>query len=376
MTVPRPLASVVITSFNYARYLGQAIESALCQTSRAVEVIVVDDGSTDGSRTVIERYAGRVRGLCKDNGGQASALNAGFATSRGEIVLFVDSDDALLAHCVERAADVLADPAVVKAQWRATEIDGEGQPTGRRVPAHELSAGDLRNRILADGPYGYHWPPTSANAWSRRLLERILPMPEPEFRTCPDLYLAALAPLYGQVALVGEPLSLWRKHALNQSWRDEFLARVEQGVRRDDRTMRAVIEHAGRLGLRATPQRWRRHAWWRQIDAAIADIISVVPRDGAFILADQDVWASDAQVAGRRRVPFIEREGQYGGPPADDAEAIAELTRQRDAGRRFFVVGFPHLWYLDHYLGLRAWLHAHARERLANDRVAIFELAA
>jgi hypothetical protein len=39
-------------------------------------------------------------------------------------------------------------------------------------------------------------------------------------------------------------------------------------------------------------------------------------------------------------------------------------------------VGFPHLWYLDHYLGLRAWLHAHARERLANDRVAIFELAA
>ena len=73
-------------------------------------------------------------------------------------------------------------------------------------------------------------------------------------------------------------------------------------------------------------------------------------------------------------MPFLERHGLYGGPPADDGEAIAELTRQRDDGRRFFVVGFPHLWYLEHYDGLRVWLRTHARARLRNDRVAIFEL--
>jgi glycosyltransferase involved in cell wall biosynthesis len=370
------LASVVVSSFNYARYLPQAIDSALAQTWPRVEVIVVDDGSTDGSRAVIDGYAGRVRAIFKPNGGQGSALNAGFARSRGEVVLFVDSDDALLPQAVERAWAAMADPAVGKAQWRAVEIDEGGRPTGLRVPRHELSAGDLRDRVLAQGPYGYHWPPTSANAWSRGLLDRLLPMPEPEFRTCPDLYLAALAPLYGRVACVGQPLSLWRKHSLNQSWREDFVTRVQEGVERDDRTMRAVAEHARRLGLRPQCEGWRPHAWWSQIRAAIADIASVVPEGSAFILADQDVWASGPRIAGRVRLPFLERDGLYAGPPADDAEAIAELTRRRADGHRFFVVGFPHLWYLDHYDGLSAWLRAHARARLHNDRVAIFELFA
>jgi glycosyltransferase involved in cell wall biosynthesis len=374
VTASRRLASVVITSFNYAEYLAEAIDSALSQTWPAVEVIVVDDGSSDGSRAVIDRYAGRVHAIFKSNGGQGSALNGGFAHSRGEVVLFVDSDDALLPHAVEHVLSVMVDPAVAKVQWRAREIDEGGRPTGRWVPGHELPGGDLRDRVLAQGPYGYHWPPTSANAWSRRLLDRILPMPEPEFRTCPDLYLAALAPLYGRVECVGEPLSLWRKHALNQSWREDFGKRVEQGVERDERTIRAVMEHAQRLGLHAQDDRWRAHAWWSQIGAAIADITSVVPAGGSFILADQDGWASGPRIAGRVRVPYLERDGLYGGPPADDGEAIAELTRQRDAGRRFFVVGFPHLWYLDHYAGLRVWLQAHARARLRNDRVAVFEL--
>ena len=100
---PPRLASVIITSFNYERYLAQAIDSALAQTWPAVEVIVVDDGSTDGSPTIIERYGPRVHAVFKSNGGQGSALNVGFASSRGEIVLFVDSDDALLPHAVERA---------------------------------------------------------------------------------------------------------------------------------------------------------------------------------------------------------------------------------------------------------------------------------
>jgi glycosyltransferase involved in cell wall biosynthesis len=369
-----PLASVIVSSFNYAQYLGQAIDSALSQTWPAVEVIVVDDGSTDGSRSIIDRYTGRVHAIFKPNGGQASALNRGFAASRGEILVFVDSDDALLPRAVERVVSAMADPAVAKVQWRATEIDEGGRSTGRRIPRHELSAGDLRDRVLANGPYGYHWPPTSANAWSRGLLNRILPMPEAEFRTCPDLYLAALAPLYGRVECVDEPLSLWRKHSLNRSWRDDFLQRVQEGIERDDRTIRAMLEHAQRLRLHAQADGWGAHVWWRQIQAAIADIVSVVPEGGSFILADQDVWASGPRIAGRARVPFLERHGQYGGPPADDGDAVAELERHRQGGRRFFVVAFPHLWYLDHYEGLRDWLRAHAHPRLRNDRVAIFEL--
>jgi glycosyltransferase involved in cell wall biosynthesis len=370
------VVSIVISSFNYERFLAQAIDSALSQTWPAVEVIVVDDGSTDGSRTVIERYGAHVHAILKANGGQGSSLNAGFARCRGNVVMFLDSDDVLLPEAVEQVVSAMTDPAVVKVHWPVAEIDETGRPSGRIVPHMPLCRGDLRDRVMADGPYGYRRPPTSGNAWSRALLERILPMPEPSFRTCPDLYLAALAPLYGRVECVEKPLSLWRTHLLNQSWRDDLGQRVQEGIERDECAMSALVDHAQRLGLVADRAAWKSNAWWSQIGAAIADIASVVPEGGSFILADEDDWASGPRIAGRLRVPYMERDGVYTGAPADDGEAIAELQRQRARGERFFVVAYPHLWYLDYFPDLRGWLSSCARERLTNDRVAIFEISA
>jgi glycosyltransferase involved in cell wall biosynthesis len=370
------VVSVVISSFNYERFLAEAIDSALAQTCPALDVIVVDDGSTDGSRAIIERYGTRVQAVLKPNGGQASALNTGFARCRGRVVLFLDSDDVLLPHAVEQVVSAMADPAVAKMHWPVAEIDETGTATGRIVPHMPLRRGDLRDQVLADGPYGYRRPPTSGNAWSRALLERILPMPEPSFRTCPDLYLAALAPLYGRVESVETPLSLWRTHLINHSWRDDLAQRVREGIERDECTMQALVGHAQRLGLAADRTAWTANAWWSQVGAAIADIASVVPEGGSFILAEEDDWASGPLVAGRLRVPFLERDGVYVGPPTDEDEAIAELKRQQERGHRFFVVAYPHLWYLDYFAGLRAWLSSSARERLRNDRVAIFELSA
>src|SRR5687768_5094018 len=104
-----PLVSIIIDNFNYGRFLAEAIDSALAQTHGETEVIVVDDGSTDDSRAIIARYGERVRSVLKENGGQASALNAGYRISRGEVVLFLDSDDVLfpgaLANAVERLRD-------------------------------------------------------------------------------------------------------------------------------------------------------------------------------------------------------------------------------------------------------------------------------
>jgi glycosyltransferase involved in cell wall biosynthesis len=370
------VVSIVISSFNYERFLAQAIDSALSQTWPAVEVIVVDDGSTDGSRAVIERYGARVQVILKPNGGQGSALNAGFARCRGNVVMFLDSDDVLLPPAVEQVLSAMADPAVVKVHWPVAEVDETGRRTGRIVPHMSLGRGDLRDRVLGEGPYGYRRPPTSGNAWSRALLERILPMPEPSFRTCPDLYLAALAPLYGPVECVENPLSLWRTHLVNHSWRDDLAQRVQEGIERDECAMDALVDHAQRLGLAADRAAWKSNAWWSQIGAAIADIASVVPEGGSFILADEDDWASGPRIAGRLRVPYPERDGVYAGSPADEHAAIAELQRQRERGERFFVVAYPHLWYVDYFPGLRAWLSSSARERLRNDRVAIFEMSA
>src|SRR4051812_11797773 len=97
----RPLASIIINNYNYALYLAAAIESALEQAYPNCEVVVVDDGSTDDSRQIIESYGSQITAIYKANGGQASALNAGFFASEGQIVLFLDADDVLLPAAMQ-----------------------------------------------------------------------------------------------------------------------------------------------------------------------------------------------------------------------------------------------------------------------------------
>src|SRR5712692_1029705 len=100
-------ASIIINNCNYGQFLKAAIDSALSQTYLHKEVIVVDDGSTDNSREIIAgSYGSRIVPVLKENGGQASAFNAGFAVSRGEVVFFLDSDDMLLPRSEEHTSEL------------------------------------------------------------------------------------------------------------------------------------------------------------------------------------------------------------------------------------------------------------------------------
>jgi glycosyltransferase involved in cell wall biosynthesis len=110
-----PLVSVVVPTYNRVRFLDHAIESALGQTHPEVEVIVVDDGSTDETPVAVKRWAGnpRVRYIRQENRGVSSARNTGFANSRGAYVALLDSDDVwepwkleLQVACMERFPDV------------------------------------------------------------------------------------------------------------------------------------------------------------------------------------------------------------------------------------------------------------------------------
>ena len=88
-----PLISVVITNHNYRRYLGECIDSALSQIYPNIEVIVVDDGSTDNSAALLQSYGKRITIIIQNNKGVASARNAGIFKSKGEWVAFLDADD-------------------------------------------------------------------------------------------------------------------------------------------------------------------------------------------------------------------------------------------------------------------------------------------
>src|SRR5687767_8093344 len=131
----RPLrASVIITNYNYGRYLNAAIDSALSQTYTPCEVVVVDDGSTDGSAELVAAYRDRVVPVFTEHGGQAAAFNAGFAASCGDVVCFLDADDVLLPRALEDAVVHFSNPDVTKVHWMFSGIDESGEATGEIIP--------------------------------------------------------------------------------------------------------------------------------------------------------------------------------------------------------------------------------------------------
>lgn len=123
----KPLVSVVIPTYNQAGYLREAIDSVLAQTYSQVELIVVDDGSTDETPAIIASYEHRLVGLGQPNSGAANALNAGIRAARGELICWLSSDDAYLPPKLERqVAAFAADPGAGMCCTGWTTIDATG----------------------------------------------------------------------------------------------------------------------------------------------------------------------------------------------------------------------------------------------------------
>lgn len=141
------LVSIVIPCYKQARFLADAIESALAQTYRTIEIVVVNDGSPDETAAVAARYP-PVRYIEQDNAGLAAARNTGLANSCGEFVVFLDADDRLLRDAVQTNVDRLtADEAVAFVAGLSYYIASDGSPLPTDQP--RLPEGDLHAVLLA-----------------------------------------------------------------------------------------------------------------------------------------------------------------------------------------------------------------------------------
>ncbi len=127
----QPVVSVVIPTYNYASYLPKALESCLNQTYKRVEIIVVDDGSTDGTRELLGEYGDRVRWVHQERRGVSAARNKGLSLAGGEFVNFLDADDYFTQDSIEVRVKILLEDhelgAVISNSYRERDSDEGGK---------------------------------------------------------------------------------------------------------------------------------------------------------------------------------------------------------------------------------------------------------
>jgi glycosyltransferase involved in cell wall biosynthesis len=286
-----PTASIIINNYNYDRFLGEAIDSALNQTYPHTEVIVVDDGSTDGSREIIAAYGDRIIPILQPNGKQAAAFNSGFAKSKGDIIIFLDSDDYLMPDAVKQIVQIW-EPTLAKVHYRLKVVDGEQQDLGYSMPqgSDPLSTGEVWRDLITGG--GYISTPTSGNALNRETLKELFPIPD-EYKLTADDYLSTLVPFYGEVAAIEEPLGAYRIHGTNQ-WALATIspARFQRFVRHDLQNYTLLVKKATELGYEVPPDLEQRSIGrlWSRINSLRLDPVNhPVPEDRAHILVYQGI---------------------------------------------------------------------------------------
>ncbi len=243
-----PLVSIIINNYNYENFLENAIDSAIEQTYENIEIVVVDDGSTDSSLQIIAKYGTQIIPIFKKNGGQSSSLNYGFQASSGEILCFLDADDMFCTNKVEQVVnllnglewqnhqillnnfldtidrqgnfmnidlvnEILSDPG----EWRfLKELSGKSLFFEDAI--NLLSTSEQVFKFAAKYRFiPYLGVQTSGITMTRSLAEKVFPLPQESIRISADVFLVKAASLNGKIYSTNYPLTRYRIHG-NNSW--------------------------------------------------------------------------------------------------------------------------------------------------------------
>ena len=205
--------SIIIPCYNQASFVGEALASALGQVGADVDVIVVNDGSTDGSLEIVDGFAAmdpRVRVISQPNRGLSAARNAGLDAARGAIVIFLDADDRLRPGAAAAAVDCFSrHPGAMMTFGRCTLIDEHGQPmlTDLPVVERDFYAELLRRNFI--------WTPAMA-AFRRQLFATVGRFdPSVNASADYDLYLRVARTL--PIAAHDRVVADYRQHGSNMS---------------------------------------------------------------------------------------------------------------------------------------------------------------
>ena len=206
--------SVVIPCYNHAGYLGETIQSVLAQTHPADEILVVDDGSLDGSAEVAEKYAAAhpaVRLLRQKNAGRSAAANYGLAESKGDFLVFLDADDRLLPHALASGlAQLEAHPEAAFAAGHCVHIDADGKPL--ETLGQEVLTEDAYAHLLEEN---FIWNP--GNVLFRRGAVEAVGGFDTRLRHAEDYNIYLRITRNQPIVSYGEVVAEYRQHPNNKS---------------------------------------------------------------------------------------------------------------------------------------------------------------
>jgi glycosyltransferase involved in cell wall biosynthesis len=217
-----PLVTVITPAYNRADFIGGVIESVLSQDYPKVEYIVLDDGSTDGTWDVVQRYADRIVAVAHDNMGETRTVNAGLQLARGEIVGVVNSDDPILPGLIRAAVDAMeADKSVAVAYPDWNMIDAAGNVI-EHIRTDDYSYVDMiRRHHCVPGP----------GAFFRKDVAQRLGGRDPQFRYVADFDFWLRAGLVGPFKRIPQTLATFRWHAGGASSSEAGLVMAEEHIR-------------------------------------------------------------------------------------------------------------------------------------------------
>ncbi len=226
-----PRVTALINTYNYGRFVEEAIESVLAQDSPAseMEILLVDDGSTDDTRERVAKFGDHVRYLWKPNGGQASAVNLGYIHARGEIIALLDADDVWLPQKIRRAVETFdRQPAcgmLLHKRW----VWNTTQQTSLEDPDLPVLSGEFPPTRMDLLRYGTS--STSGLLFRKSIAGAVFPIPD-SMSLLVDAYLQVLLLFLAPVAILNEPLFKYRLHTNNRFHFGEGDAeRVERRLR-------------------------------------------------------------------------------------------------------------------------------------------------
>ena len=303
-TAPVPTVSVAMINRDYGRYLAEAIDSALAQEPRPLEVVVVDDGSTDSSAAVLASYGDAVTSIVTPARGKGAATNEAVAACRGDVVALLDSDDLMLPGRLRALGRAYA--ADARAQWvwhRLAHVQRDTREPLGGAGLRGFTPGRHDHRAaVARGRLPITTPATSALSWRRTFLTSLLPLPA-RVRS-QDNYLKFLTLGLAPGVVVDEVLSLQGLHG------DNAYTTAQGRDRAAKQVLRAIDVAAGlhRHGLDALHRR------------TVAEALVNSMATTTLAAPDRRAVLEQARVAGPRLAPWL-------------LVAAARRTRQNATGR-------------------------------------------